>query len=820
MLIVSLVLAQLATAPPPVRFELPNGLRVWVQEDHTRPVALVQVTYKVGSLHEGPGTTGIAHYVEHMVYRATENIRNEDVYGYIDRIGGRYTGGTWPDVTRYAETVPSWALESALRVTAERMSRARFDSLEFERERNNVVTEANGFADTDPVNVFLDAVLATSFELHPYRFTSNSWARDNLLLTRREAYIWYRDHYGPNNAVLVVVGDVAVDSVRALVEKHFAPLPRAPRSGAIDVVEPPQVAEKRVTMGYAGTRTRMEILYRAPPAAHRDYPVLVAVHRLLAPALARVGREMGAEISARDTATPYPHLFRISVAADSSARLDAILAAIDQEIQLLKTGDVDARLAAARTATAAPARAGVTETQNANFPARQSSLTRTADRLYAREHFPWDIAPETLDSIRAASLRVSAADVRAYVDRWLSASSRTIGQLVPSADGYRSQVLDVPALTTPPAKRLRPDPVPARALQPLGPIAIERARRLLPNGIPIRSARVAGPATTLRVMVDYGPFTDTVVRRFATEASDSAFRTIVTELRAKIAVSRAASDTSASAIARARVVAAVTPSHAAAFSAPRLTVSVAGPRAAERLLDDAAGHFAALARTHREEGGGRREENFARAAILRVPVAAEKQVSIVGGLPGVPRGHPDRLALELLSYIVGVPWYGGRLGWALTKSGLTYSSAATANFGARSGQILFTTQCDTRNTESTIQAITEVIAGVGDAGVTEWELREAQAFTLGRTLLYGPRAESSADLVAAALSTSEDAGLDVLDLPALSRAHLAVTLADVNRVARTYYRPDRLVIAAVGALPASAQPRVFPEGTFRALFEP
>ena len=138
-MIAFVVLAQLSAAsPPPTRFELPNGLRVWVQEDRARPVALVQVTYHVGSLNETSGRTGIAHYVEHMVYRATQNVRNEDIYGYIDRIGGRYTGGTWPNFTRYAETVPAWALESALRVTAERMSRALFDSLEFERDRGSL----------------------------------------------------------------------------------------------------------------------------------------------------------------------------------------------------------------------------------------------------------------------------------------------------------------------------------------------------------------------------------------------------------------------------------------------------------------------------------------------------------------------------------------------------------------------------------------------------------------------------------------------------------------------------------------------------------
>jgi predicted Zn-dependent peptidase len=204
----------------------------------------------------------------------------------------------------------------------------------------------------------------------------------------------------------------------------------------------------------------------------------------------------------------------------------------------------------------------------------------------------------------------------------------------------------------------------------------------------------------------------------------------------------------------------------------------------------------------------------------RVPRATELQVEVVAGLPGVARGHPDRRALELLNYIAGVPYYGGRLGWALTKSGLTYSSAAATTFGATTGHILFSTTCDTRNLESTLQALREVIAGIGEAGVTEWELREAKAFTLGRTVLYGPREDSEPETLARALLDSESSGEEVLDLPALSRATLAVTLDQVNAVARRYYRSDLLRVVALGAVPDQPGPSPFSPGTFRALFEP
>src|SRR5262249_10664655 len=155
-----------AQSTGPTRIELPNGLVVWVQEDHHRPAALVQTVYKVGSLNEQPGATGTAHYVEHMMYHSTEHVRTEDIFGVVDRLGGRWPGST-AQTTNYGELVPSWGLEDAIRITAERMGHAKFDSTEFVRERNMVVTEANGFARSDATSAFRDAVLRTSFELHP-----------------------------------------------------------------------------------------------------------------------------------------------------------------------------------------------------------------------------------------------------------------------------------------------------------------------------------------------------------------------------------------------------------------------------------------------------------------------------------------------------------------------------------------------------------------------------------------------------------------------------------------------------------------------------
>lgn len=809
-----LCLLQIAVAPSPaspVRFELPNGLRVWVQEERSRPVALVQVTYKIGSLHEGPGTTGIAHFVEHMVYRATENIRNEDIYGYIDRIGGRYTGGTWPDVTRYAETVPSWALESALRVTAERMSRALFDSLEFERERSNVVTEANGFSEQDAPNAFRDAVLYTSFEAHPYRYNSNTWARDNLVLTRAEAYEWYKRYYGPNNAVLVVVGDVHADSVRRLVEKHFASLPRAARDGEIRLSEPPQQVEKRVLATFRGDTRHIEIVYHAPRASDADYPAFSVTNRLLGAMLARQGAIR--QLSVTDSATQYPFVSRISIAGDTTMDPERILALLDAEVSALQRGVVDTmalnlsreiETVAGPVAAAAPG----------FIPPRTSNLTRMADSLFERERLPWEVSGTLRARIEHEKRRVTPAQVRDVANRWLQPWQRTIGFLVPGPEHVPARP-SVPPLTTPPARRLRPEAVPARALQPLPPIPIASARRVLHNGVVLRAARITGPASALHVRVDYGDTATTISRAFPADSIEVAMAQAAahaTHLRGERPPP--ATDSSTLNRARTRVLANILPVRPLNASGRAwITVSIVGPRAPEALMRLAERRFATF-----PAPPSMRASLPGLAAEERIREERAIQVHVVAGLPAVARGHPDRRALELLNYIVGVPSYGGRLGWALTKTGLTYASAAVTTFGESFGHVLMSTTSDTRNTDAVIQALREVVEGMAERGVEAWELREAQAFTLGRATLYHARPSSPAQAIAAALTESELAGVEHLDPPGFSRAYLAVTLDDVNRVARTYYRPERLKIVAIGAVDAPG-PHLFPRGTFRALFE-
>ncbi len=899
-------------SPAPVRFELPNGLRVWIQEDHTRPVALVQASYKVGAINETPGNTGTAHYVEHMVYRATEHIKNEDVYGYIDRIGGRYTGGTSRDGTAYGEFVPPWALESALNVTAERMGHALFDPLEFERERNNIVTEANGFARTDPISAFRDAVMLTSFEIHPYRYSSDTWSQDNLWITRNDAYDFWKRYYGPNNAVLAVVGDVSTANVRSLVEKYFSHLSRAPFSGEVRIIEPPQRVEKRVTLNYAGDRKQIDIVYRAPQASHKDYPVLAVLDRVLNPRLQRaVTAAGGSELATTHSVTPYPFVYRITASGPASADLEKVLSAIQGEIDRLRTELVPAaELESARVVPPAQGRGGRGGGEG-GIPPRQTNLSQIATQLSDREAFAWVVSGEQRDRIRSAQQNVSATDIQAYVDRWLRTSQRTVGFLVPGQDDFMpewsngraivGERLEVPPLTTLPAKRQRPEPVPARSLEPLAALSLKPVRRALPNGVIVRAARNDAPNASLQVRVRFGGnanpagkdgLSQLVARLIANDSGLQSLpvRAITAPLAndgwfdLRLSVPGPEAATAAEAVARALQVtsfpaarveaersrpaqesggrgggrgtavlrdarerllrdiapawrlndgasseslALLTAEDVGEFAARHLhggavTVSLVGPADPKQLLEMAAKPFSALPRGARI---GNAAATASRPASLQsreeqIAVPSETQVTVLAGLPGVPRDSPDRRVLELLNYIVGVPSYGGRLGWALTKAGLTYSSAEATALGAITGHITVSTKCDTRNLDAVIQAIREVIAGVAEKGVEVWEVNEAKAFTLGRTLLYGTRDDSGEEAIALALLDSETTGEEILDLPAWSSAYLAVTPAQVNAAARKYYRPELLKIVAIGAIPTDRRPQIFAAGTFRALFEP
>ena len=260
---------------------LDNGLTVLVQEVHTAPLASVWCWYKVGSRDEGPGVTGVSHWVEHMNFKGTQNIPRDQVKGIIEQFGGSWNGYTWIDQTTYLETATADALDRMLFIEAERMASCLYDPADCESERTVIISELQG-GDNDPEQRLDTELTATAFKAHPYRHPTIGWIHDLQTMTRDDLYGHYRRYYVPNNATLVVVGDVdTADVLRARrggLRRHRR---RARRRGARTTEEPPQEGERRVHLRKPGTTAYWRAVFHAPRFADPDFFPLLALDAVL-----------------------------------------------------------------------------------------------------------------------------------------------------------------------------------------------------------------------------------------------------------------------------------------------------------------------------------------------------------------------------------------------------------------------------------------------------------------------------------------------------------------------------------------------------------
>jgi zinc protease len=254
---------------------LDNGLKVVVQEVHTAPLVSVWCWYRVGSRDEPAGLTGVSHWVEHMNFKGTTNIPRDQMKGIVERFGGMWNGYTWIDQTTYVETAGRAALDQMLFIEAERMASGLYDPAECESERTVIISELQG-GENDPDQLLDTEVTATAFRTHPYGHPTIGWLDDLRTMTRDDLFGHYRRFYVPNNATLIVVGDVNTDDVLRRAERHFGVIAPGKDPERLRAVEPPQIGERRVLLEREGTTAYLKIVYPAPAAQDPDFfPLLV-----------------------------------------------------------------------------------------------------------------------------------------------------------------------------------------------------------------------------------------------------------------------------------------------------------------------------------------------------------------------------------------------------------------------------------------------------------------------------------------------------------------------------------------------------------------
>ncbi len=277
-----IVLALPATAQE--RFMLENGLEVVVIEDRRAPVAVHMVWYRVGAADEPGGASGIAHYLEHLMFKATERLAQGEFSATVEAQGGRDNAFTSWDYTAYHQRVAADRLELMMEMEAERMVNLRLDRSDWLPERDVILEERAQTLESNPDRQMQEAMRAALFKNHPYGRPIIGWRHEMERLDDRIANDFYRRHYAPNNAVLVVAGDVSVDEVRAMAERQYGPIPAsAELPPRMRPVEPPHLAERRILFSDSrAARPYVSRLYLAPNRRPGDQAKAAAFQMLAA----------------------------------------------------------------------------------------------------------------------------------------------------------------------------------------------------------------------------------------------------------------------------------------------------------------------------------------------------------------------------------------------------------------------------------------------------------------------------------------------------------------------------------------------------------
>jgi zinc protease len=257
---------------------LDNGLRVLVLEDHRNPIVSVQVWYRVGSRNEQRGATGLAHFLEHMMFKGTKAHPHGAFSELVERNGGRNNAFTTQDVTSYYVNIAADRVDLILDLEADRMRNLTLDPKDIDSERQVVTEERRTRTEDDPAGFLGEAVSAIAFKAHPYGQPIVGWMEDLARITPAQLRAFYDTYYEPGNALLVVAGDVNGPALLEKITRRFGAIRRAPAPPPVTAVEPPQDGERRVTL--RRPEARLPVVYLAWPVPNHTSPDATALELL------------------------------------------------------------------------------------------------------------------------------------------------------------------------------------------------------------------------------------------------------------------------------------------------------------------------------------------------------------------------------------------------------------------------------------------------------------------------------------------------------------------------------------------------------------
>ena len=331
---------------------LDNGLEVFIYEDHRSPIFSFVLLYKVGSMDESPGKTGVSHLVEHMIFKGSENVDGTKLNYHVRRHGGYLNATTSEDKTCYFMTMPVSQREYPIRIWGDLMANATMKPDEFQSERDVVVEERILNSEDDPIGALFETLSATAFWAHPYRWPVIGWMSDIQSISHSDLYEYYKRFYSPDNAIIVGSGDIDSSEILSLIEKHFGchskngtPIVRTITQ------EPHQTGLRRSTIHKTAELPVVMMGFHSPNITDdRVYPLLIAEKIISSGESSRIYRNIIHEKRLATMAGGFydylkrdPGLFIFYAQASPDKSIATLEAALWSEVERMREGDFDSK---------------------------------------------------------------------------------------------------------------------------------------------------------------------------------------------------------------------------------------------------------------------------------------------------------------------------------------------------------------------------------------------------------------------------------------------------------------------------------------------
>lgn len=406
---------------------LKNGMKLLVQEDHAIPNVALYTFYRIGARNERPGTTGISHFFEHMMFNGAKKYGPGEFDRVMEGFGGHNNAFTSENITAYQDWFPSGLvnLEKMFDMEADRIRDLAFDSKMIESERGVVANERRMSVENSNMRILREQLRAAAFTAHPYMWPVLGWMSDIQNWKMEDLQNHWRMGYAPNNATMVVVGDVDAAEVIRLAEKHIEPIPAREAPPKVVTVEPEQKGERRILVRKPAQLPMILAAYHVPQTNHPDYyPLEILSNLLTRGQSSRLYRRLVDQdqlaISVRgDTGLDFdPGLFTFTLQPRAGIDPAACEKALYEELRKLATTPVaDAELVKAKNIVLA------------DFYREIKSINGRGSALGTYEVFFGDY--NLLFKADELFSKVSAADVQRVAAQYFSSDNRTVATLVP-----------------------------------------------------------------------------------------------------------------------------------------------------------------------------------------------------------------------------------------------------------------------------------------------------------------------------------------------------------------------------------------------------